>query len=116
MALRKKNITIPIYNISTMLVEVDNTQELNDKLDLDLTIKHLLGVTFIRKKDDLLILVLNVNHKDLNHGGVAHECVHAAIRICTFLEIKLDKNNHEPLAYLVDWLVDECYKFFKFNF
>jgi len=118
MAFNKKEIKIPIYTGTLVLINTDSVKKLqkiiknwgNDKdiyatsTYFDLKGKHGYGI------------VLNFNNKtDLTHGTIAHECYHICSIIMDIHGIKPDFNNDEPMAYLVDWLVDQCYIFFKEN-
>jgi len=42
-------------------------------------------------------------------GTLAHEMTHAATRILEGSGVKFTANNHEALAYLVGYLVDQCW-------
>lgn len=41
---------------------------------------------------------------------LVHECVHSAFHILDHVGVKLKANNHEALAYTVDWIFGECKK------
>lgn len=41
---------------------------------------------------------------------VAHECLHAAWRVFDMLGVKADKDNHEHLAYLMEWMIERVFE------
>lgn len=41
---------------------------------------------------------------------LVHESVHAAWRILTYLGVEVDEDNHEALAYLVDYIYGQAVK------
>ena len=43
-------------------------------------------------------------------GEIAHEAVHAAHFLLKDVGVKITPDNDEPLAYLVQWIVDELTK------
>jgi hypothetical protein len=47
---------------------------------------------------------------DISEGLIAHECFHAMGQICMDIGIKYDAENDEPMAYILQWLVDEVYR------
>ena len=121
MALRKKTIRLPIYKASITFIETGSLKELKDKFGIDEGWGKIFGHSFCMEDDEHnlscnVFILLNVNDKELSPGDVAHECVHTANTIFNLRKMKLDVDNDEPYAYLVSWLVDECYKFFEFKF
>ena len=42
------------------------------------------------------------------YKDLAHECVHAAVDTITYYDIKIERHNHEILAYLVDVLMSKA--------
>jgi acetone carboxylase gamma subunit len=46
-------------------------------------------------------------------GVMAHEAVHIADFIFTNCGITHDLDNDEPFAYLVEWIINELYEFYK---
>lgn len=49
------------------------------------------------------------NH-DISHGIIAHEIFHLTHRILDGAEAKFRINNHEPFAYLCQFLSDQVYR------
>jgi hypothetical protein len=51
--------------------------------------------------------------KKTSYGVIAHESLHAVSYIFDFHGIVMDCKNDEPIAYLLEWVVEECHKFIK---
>lgn len=49
------------------------------------------------------------------HGLIAHECFHLTHRIMKHVNKTYDIDNDEPEAYLIQYLTDTVYSFFKEN-
>ncbi len=49
------------------------------------------------------------SREQMAHGTVAHEVFHVAHRIMEFVGDTFGVNNHEPYAYLVEWITDFVY-------
>lgn len=59
-----------------------------------------------------IIFNFNNSHSKITHGCVAHECIHACNMILEHRGIISSFNNDEAQAYFLEWIVNECYKFF----
>ena len=64
-------------------------------------------------------LVFNFDHEDppITPGVIAHESLHAVNMILDNRGVVEDFNNDEPVAYLLEWIVDRVYEtMHKYNF
>lgn len=56
-----------------------------------------------------------LNHKNkymqINPGVIAHEAHHICSYIADKRGIIIDTNNDEPMAYLIEWIVNEVHKY-----
>jgi len=59
------------------------------------------------------IIVLNFDNKErqIFPGAIAHEAVHCAHMLADCRDVVADFENDETIAYLVEWITDEAYKF-----
>lgn len=48
-----------------------------------------------------------------NAGTIAHEVFHLTHRILEYCDVKFDKDNHEPAAYLHGHLIDKVLEMFR---
>lgn len=60
-----------------------------------------------------LVLNFNSGHGKMTHGTIAHEAIHIADFLLYDRGVVADFMNDEPVAYLVDWIVTQTYKFIK---
>lgn len=51
---------------------------------------------------------LCIDFKDLDMGVLVHELFHATHRILEYFDVKFTSENHEPFAYLMEYLFNEC--------
>lgn len=59
-------------------------------------------------------MILNDKNKTkLSHGLIAHEAAHIADWIAENSGFLINTNNNEPFAYLIEWVVNEVYKYLK---
>lgn len=94
-----KTIKIPIYDIYFTIH--DNVADIGfDKQ------KAAAGLSWNYETDPQAHARLAFNMDFITMGRIAHECTHLAIRIFDRACINVDAANDEPLAYLVQYLVD----------
>lgn len=67
----------------------------------------------IRNNHEHYHIVLNPEHPTANitYGIIAHECTHAALTLFQRRGIHPDVENQEPLAYMIEWFVDQVVTF-----
>lgn len=56
--------------------------------------------------DGVLVRFYNIDCMTLQN--IAHESTHAALYVSDYIGLKLDYNNQEPLAFLVDCISNFC--------
>ena len=56
---------------------------------------------------------LCINLEDSEIGVLAHELFHATHRILEYFGVEFTSKNHEPFAYLLEYLMNECIKLRK---
>jgi hypothetical protein len=106
----EKRITIPVYGFRLRIIFSNDVAKLN---------KHNLNGgednVFAHVLDNTLPIVLVLNFWDktkMNHGVIAHECVHIAHEVFRNIGQSLTYHN-EPYAYLIEWLTNQVYDFMK---
>lgn len=120
--LHSKFIKSQIYPIRLCIVfsnDVEKTKEFmyknSDLEDFELEYGH----TYIgRMKDEkgggfacIYMLYNTGSEEKIRHGHIAHECLHALAGIYSRIEQDLNYWGEETNTYLLQWLVDETYKF-----
>lgn len=79
------------------------------KCDLDM--RGILGISFVVECDPTgEVKFVQYAAEDQT---LVHECVHTAWHILDHVSIKLAADNHEALAYTVDWIFGECKEWLK---
>ena len=113
----KKKISSQIYPVDYCFIYSDETLTIKENYNLSDEIVEGINqchaiITGIDKsfKRETVIIFFN-KKKELKHGYISHECFHAANYTMQFIGWEFDPENDEPIAYLLTWLVDECYKF-----
>jgi hypothetical protein len=106
--MKKHRIQIPLYNGNLYLIDtedvvtaVETTQD--DDYDITSTESCLIS----KRSGDFY---LYIDLKDCSMGLLAHELFHATHRILEYFGVEFNKDNHEPFAYLIEYLVNECIK------
>lgn len=56
------------------------------------------------------VLIRFNNRMDMTPSVIAHESVHAAMGIYSYVGAEVDLDNQEPFAYLVGWVADCAWK------
>jgi len=85
--------------------------------DNDEIYAHTLYDDFLGKKGYFIVLNFDNENRKITHGAIAHEADHVAGFVLYDRGITADFMNDEAHAYLVEWVVDEVYKFInKHNF
>ena len=116
--LTKKEIKIPIYTGSLVLIESNSNKKISKELDFfDNEEIYAHSIMFNNKGRTGYGIVFNFKNKDSNitHGVIAHEAYHITSFIAEEHGVMWDPENDEPLAYLINWIVDQIYIFVKEN-
>jgi len=108
-----KKFKTPIYGIEFEVVIFDNEKEFDEKFkDFDFKVnpKDFTGCVF--SKDQKLYMTLSAEEDGYPTPGlIAHESLHLMNEI--FINIshfKSDRNNDEPDAYLLSWIVNRIHE------
>jgi hypothetical protein len=107
----KKNIIVPIYGNKVIFLATDNVKNIPKYLDFSYDNVYAHTIIAYEKGEEIFIIL---NQKEnLSVGVLAHEVIHAANFIFYSRGIKLDIENDEAYAYLVEYLMDKLSKFYK---
>jgi hypothetical protein len=110
----KKETEFPIYKGRFVIILTNDDEKILKHLPehegQDLY-AHTYFTTY--KGEDALIVLLNPDNPfdKITAGVVAHEATHVATALMTLRGINFDAKNDEPMAYLVEWVVDEIINF-----
>ena len=110
----KKEMTFPIYKGKFVIILTNDDEKilkyLPDHKGQDLY-AHTYYTTW--KGEDALIVLLNPDNEFdyITAGVLAHEATHVATAVMALRGIKVDAETDEPMAYFVEWVVDELLKF-----
>lgn len=101
-----KKIAIPLYNqllvVANSFEAMDVILEKEFKLEVDPDLNRgLAGAVWSIESEDGVVVFLMVA-PDLR--TLCHESVHAAWHILDHARVVVDVENHEALAYMVDWI------------
>lgn len=103
--IKEKRIKVPIYNTFIFVGFYDDSEELNKKYGTDST--HTTDAICWGSIGGTAVFF---NKNKISQRVIAHECVHIVNYIFKEKGIKLDLNNDEPQAYLMDWVFNEVNK------
>lgn len=111
-----KSKTIPFYRGSIVVIISDSKDEIQKiipEYENDHPYAHSWFYNFNGAQGFYMILNFDNKYRKIFHGTIAHEAAHLANMICKERGIKLDTDNDEAYAYLVEWIIDEVYKIIK---
>lgn len=113
-----KRYKTPLYGIPFTIVIYNNDEELREKFkdfEFNLPISEFDGGVF--KTDGELFMVFSAEKKGYPTPGlIAHEALHLMNEI--FLDVchyTFDRNNDEPEAYLISWIVNRVHELLNNN-
>ena len=109
--MEKYRIHIPLYNGNLYIIDtkdVVTAVETTQGEDYEVTSSE---SCLISKRCGDFYLYIDL--KDCSIGLLAHELFHATHRILEYFGVEFTRDNHEPFAYLMEYLVNECIKFKK---
>lgn len=107
----KKSVNIPLYK-GNLIIILSNDEDRLKKEFPDNWEKD--DFVFFYYKDDYhYYLIFNFHKADRNisHSNIAHESLHAANVILDSRGVVSDFNNDEPVTYLLEWIINQVYKF-----
>ena len=103
----KKRIKIPIFLDKLLIIQTDNFEKIQRKYNLG-GIADYCAITFQMDKE--IVVVFN---SKVNSSIVAHEALHVCSFIFKNTGVEFDKDNDEPLAYLLGYVVKKISKSIK---
>lgn len=118
--MKSKELKLEIYPITIEIV-VFSEKEINKCKDSFSHINHIIDfdetrACVVSNTDHNFMYVFFNKNRNIDHGVISHECFHLVNRICENLGIVYDiTENQEAVAYLLQYLVNEVYVFFKEN-
>lgn len=107
---------IPLYRGKLVVIATNDGNRLSRSL-IDYDNRPLYAHTWFAqwKGDQGFIVIFNFSsiNRDIYHGVVAHEAIHAVHMILQSRGVTPDFVNDESVAYLLEWVVDTIYKCLK---
>lgn len=112
----KKVLPIPIYKGKLVIIFSNNLKKISEtvpRFKEEELYAHALYRNW--KGTEGFIIVLNFHNpsRKITHGVIAHEALHVVNFLAQSRGIEADFTNDEPLTYLLEWTVDEIYKYMK---
>lgn len=112
---KTKVIDIPIYYGDLILIQCEDLEEVFKKYELNGDSKGFEAISWkesTHKGYNQYFMAFR--YDTLYHYTVAHECFHVLTNIFDDRGIEIDLINDEPAAYLIGWIVNQCYDFLTF--
>lgn len=113
-----KSIHIPLYGSNFVIISSNSSKKIG-KIVKGYEREDPYATTVEGNYDGrrAVFVILNFDNKytKINHGVIAHECLHATHMIAEDKGITPDFENDEPLAYLLMWMVNEVHQFINDN-
>lgn len=109
----EKEVSIPLYSGKAIIIFTNDGEKLKKYPHLFYEDDFYAYSYFDVEHSDDFYIVLNFNHpyKKITHGVVSHESLHLTDFILNDRGVVADFENDEPITYLLNWVVDEVYKF-----
>jgi hypothetical protein len=109
--MKKYRIDIPLYNGTLYVIDTTNVEQAvknthGNDYDIDDTESCLIS----KHSGDFYLYIDLV---ECSIGILAHELFHATHRILEYFGVEFTSKNHEPFAYLLEYLMNECIKLRK---
>jgi len=106
--MEKYRIHIPLYNGNLYIIDTDDVvQAVKDTQDDDYEVTSTESCLISQRIGNFY---LYINLKDCSIGLLAHELFHTTHRILEYFGVEFTRDNHEPFAYLMEYLMNECIK------
>ena len=113
-----KSTPVPLYRGSLVVVLTNSTNDLKKYIPPwkdEIIYASAWLYTFKKKQGYFIILNFDNKYRKIKNGTITHEALHAAHFILNDRGIKASHKHDEALAYLVEWITDQVYKFVKKN-
>jgi len=110
--MKKKKVTIPLYERSLIIIVVDDIHE-----GLVAT-----GISAFEDEEDTLEATVVEDDKGVIHliikpdasiNTICHEALHVAVGVLTDCGMKMCDNSEEAYAYLIGWVAEQIEKSIK---
>ncbi len=111
---RHQVFDIDIYNVKLVVVETKKADYLETVgIEPHLIDPEVFGHCFYGGHEGrtAIFIVVNTRHERYKPSVLVHECVHAANMIFAHIDYKVDPNNDESQAYLVDHIFEKANTF-----
>jgi hypothetical protein len=105
-----KKLTVPILDATLFLVQEKDIVEVQKRFGLTPT-PNASGIAGYREDNDGMVYLISIN--EFSHDTIAHEALHVIHFIMRDKGIKSDINNDEFECYLLSWVINQCYRYFK---
>lgn len=108
--MKRKTVSVPLYNADLILYKCADISELENKYDL-VDLHGYEAVSFKHPRKDGYARYIIAFGENPTNNTIAHESLHAVSDLFDDHCIKMDLNNQEPQCYLLGWVVEQCHKF-----
>jgi len=112
--MRTKTKKIPLYTGKLTIIQTEKEETLSDVakvLNIDFDVSNYDGMACIDKHNYIVAFI-----DKTTPSIIAHESIHAVGFIFQEHNIRMDANNDEPIAYLLEWIVRECHRFLNIDY
>ena len=103
----KRKIKIPIYLDKLLIIQTDNFEKIQRKYNLNGIVDYC-AITFQTDKE--IVVVFN---SKVDASIIAHEALHICSYVFKNTGVDFDRDNDEPLAYLLGYVVNKISKMIK---
>lgn len=107
MIIKGKTLRIPIYNIKTRVFIATSIKEIYEAKGWEGGDDFDAGVFY----DDESVSMDLVLPPDCPPDIVVHEVIHMVTTLCKFVEMRIDPENDESIAYLAQYIFKEVWEF-----
>lgn len=107
--MRIKSKKIPLYTGKLIIIQLEEKENMSDvakKYNINYDVSNYDGMAFIENQNYIIAF-----GKNTSYSIVAHESLHAVSYIFDAHNMVMDCKNDESIAYLLEWIVEECHKF-----
>lgn len=116
--IHKKATQIPLYPGKLVIIltnSVEKLRTLYPDTPPELTQNELFAFAWEGKYKSAAAYFILLNFHDkyakISNGVIAHEALHITNMIAKRMQIQLDPDNDEPLAYILKWITDQVHAF-----
>jgi len=99
-----KRIKIPLYFHNLRIIQTDNFEEVHKHYGLRGEIDYA-GIT-IDAGNEIVVAFNN----EVTASLIAHEALHVCSIVFKNIRCDYDRDNDEPIAYLLGWIVEQIHK------